>query len=543
MRAKVIQCGPFANESERKAIEHLRARLLSEPGDDEWIFLTNLAFSVTHRLQSDEIDIIAIGPPGVRVIEVKHWTTEWVRERPLEVEREAELATGKAKKMGTSLRRQLAELPHVAAAFLLTPEPSKLKRLAGETIRGVGFYTLNGWRDVLGLGAPAALSSLDIKRLSQHLEPRSPVAIDGSLRRLAGYVNLELLSPKEQRFHRVYKGSHPTRRDRVVLHLYDLSAGDGKNAEAKARREFDALHRLQLFQWAPRILDSFQDAPGYPGEMFFFTILDPAAPSLADRADDSTWAAVNRAEFARNAVQALSEFHSVQQDGQAFVHRNLTPDTVLVRFDNTPMLTGFDRAKIPSDVSVASGHVMTPGEGSVAPPEVLSQGLAAADHRSDVYSLCSTLAVPFRGATDEVSRRVLEILDKGTHAQPEQRSRLGDLHAALSRLLGISAPRPEISPARFWTEGQTVCFHDRDYRILNRLGTGGVGTTFKVVEVDRLTKEDLGTSGRTSPRWLMRARSARGSCDPTASQSLTWAGMPGFLLSSRSPRSGKRTAS
>jgi hypothetical protein len=95
--------------------------------------------------------------------------------------------------------------------------------------------------------------------------------------------------------------------------------------------------------------------------MFFFTIVDPAAASLAERAEDSTWPAEGRAEFARNAVQALSEFHSVQQDGQALVHRNLTPGTLLVRFNNTPMLTGFDRTKIPSDVSVASGYAVTIG--------------------------------------------------------------------------------------------------------------------------------------------------------------------------------------
>jgi hypothetical protein len=151
MRVQVITCGPLANESERKAIEHLKQRLLSEPGDGEWILLTNLAFSVTHRLQSDEIDIVAIGPPGVRVIEDKHWTTEWARERPLEVEREADLVTSKARKIGTSLRRHLADLPHVAGAFLLTQEASKVKRLGGETIRGVGFHTLSGWKDAIGL--------------------------------------------------------------------------------------------------------------------------------------------------------------------------------------------------------------------------------------------------------------------------------------------------------------------------------------------------------------------------------------------------------
>jgi hypothetical protein len=68
--------------------------------------------------------------------------------------------------------------------------------------------------------------------------------MDGSLRRLAGYVNLELQTPKEERFHRIYKGTHSARQDRAVLHLYDLSASDERNAETKARREYDALHRL-----------------------------------------------------------------------------------------------------------------------------------------------------------------------------------------------------------------------------------------------------------------------------------------------------------
>ena len=60
-------------------------------------------------------------------------------------------------------------------------------------------------------------------------------------------------------------------------------------------------------------------------------------------------------------------------------------------------------------------------------------------------------------------------------------------------LLGHSAPRASAPSRPFWTEGQTVSFHGRDYRLVNRLGSGGVGTTFKVVEVDRVTKEDLGT--------------------------------------------------
>ena len=493
MKVSVIQCGPMANESERKAIEHLRLRLQAEAGDDEWILLANLAFSVTHRMQSDEIDIIAIGPPGVRVIEVKHWNAEWIGEKGYDVEREAELVTSKARKVGTTLRKDLLGPPPCRGAFLLTQEASKIKKLVGQTVRGVTFYSLNGWKDAIGADGSGVLTPQEVRRLSQVLEPRSRIAIDGGVRRLAGYVNLERQSSPDERFHRVYRGSHPTRRDRVVLHLYDLSASDDKNSLVKARREFDALHRLQLHSWAPRILDSFQDVPGYPGEMYFFTVVDPAAPSTVARVEDTTWTIASRVEFARNAIQALSELHQLQPAGEQLVHRNLTPQTILVKYDNSPIFTGFDRTKISSDVSVASGHPVGDQETGFVAPEIRTGGLAAADCRSDIYALCASLTCLFQDSEEHMSQSAIEILSLGVLDEPTKRSTLDELLRSMLALLGISQARPIAPPARFWTEGQIVPFHDHDYRIVNLLGSGGVGTTFKVVEVDRSTKEDLGT--------------------------------------------------
>lgn len=492
MRVVVIPCGPAANASEVAATEHLKRRLEAEPGDDEWFLLTNLAFSVTHRMQSDEIDIIAIGPPGVRVIEVKHWTGEWISDHGFDVEREADLVTGKSKKVGTTLRKELHGLPHVGAAFFLTQEFSKVKRFLGEAIRGVPLNSWNAWKDIVGFGGPQALGPQDERRLSQLLEPRSRIAIDGGVRRFAGYVNLELQSPRDDRFHRIYKGSHSTRRDRVVLHLYDLSAIDDKNSIAKARREFDTLHRLQLHPWAPRILDSFQDAPGYPGEMYFFTVVDPAAPSIASRSQDREWTTASRVELAHNAIQAMAAFRSVPPAGEVLVHRNLTPNTILVKHDNSPILTGFDRTRIPSDVSVTSGLTVAAADHGTTAPEVIKSGLVAADCRSDVYSLCASLAVLFR-TEDELGCRALEILASGTAAGPLDRATLDGLQQKFAELRGISSPKSAPPAARFWSEGQVVQFHGRDYRILNKLGSGGFGTAFKVVEIDRATKEDLGT--------------------------------------------------
>jgi serine/threonine protein kinase len=493
VKVTLFSCGPAANDSEINAFQQMEGRLRSVAGDDPWILLTNLAFSVTHQLQSDEIDIVAVGPPGVRVVEVKHWTAQWVDSHADFVAQEAERVTNKARKIGTTLRKAIPNLPRVNGAFLLTQEPSKVKRLIGRDVRGVRFYSLGEWKGALGFDSPGALTSQQVNMLGRVLEPKSAVAIDGSLRRLAGYVNLELQTPKEERFHRVYKGSHSARQDRVVLHLYDLTAGDERNTETRARREYDALQRLQLHPWVPRILDSYQDAPGYAGEMFFFTLVDPAAPCIDERALDTSWDSTARLAFARNTVRALKELHEAGAGHEPMVHRNLTPKTILVKHDNSPILTGFERTRIPSDTSVAPSGAQSGDWGNTTAPEIRAQGFGAADHRSDVYSLCACLIRLFQERQDDVSRRTLEALSKGLQEEAESRSSLGDLADFLSGLLGESGPPLEPPPARFWTEDQTVRFRDRDYRIVARLGSGGMGITFKVVEIDRSTKEDLGT--------------------------------------------------
>jgi serine/threonine protein kinase len=494
MRVTLFVCGPAANESELKAFEYLKTRLQSEPGEDEWVLLTNVAFSVTNQLQSDEIDIVAIGPPGAQVIEVKHWTAQWFDAHSTEVSDEADRVTNKARKIGTTLRKVIPELPRVDGSILLTQDPSKVRRLTSQPVRGVSLYTLNEWKAAAGLNAQPVLVAWQVKRLASAIQPRTAVALDGSLRRLAGYINLELQTAKDERFHRVYRASHPARRDRVMLHLYDLSASDDKNPEAKARREFEALLRLQLYTWAPRILDSYQEAPGYAGEMFFFTIVDPAAPSIEERKSDNSWTARNRAAFVRNTIRALAELHRSDSNETPIIHRNLTPRTILVKYDNTPILTGFERAKLPSEASLASSSLPSGSYLATVAPEVQAEGFAAADARSDVFSLCACLQDLFRDCDDEeLSERAGRILERGLADEPSERAALSDLDAAFAELLGHALPPPEAPPARFWTEDQVVRFRDRDYRIVARLGSGGVGTTFKVIEIDRSTDEDQGT--------------------------------------------------
>jgi serine/threonine protein kinase len=510
MRVTHIPCGPFANESEQKAVEHLKTRVQSSPGESEWILLSNLIFSVNHQVQSDEIDIVAIGPGGVRIIEVKHWSPQWLKANSANgrlddspfICQEADRTTFKARKIGTTLRKHIPRLPRVDAVILLTWKPSEIRFYQNNKVRGVSLYSLDDWKSAVGLegSSPisAPLSNDEMQRISKILEPRAGVNIDGSLRRFGGFINLELQTAKDERFHRIFYGSRSVQQDRIVLHLYDLSATQEKNAERKARREFEVLHILQQYPWAPRILDSFQDAPGYLGEMYFFSIVDPAAPTVVARAKDQSWDILQRVEFARRAVAALEEMHTAEVDRNGnentrIVHRNLTKRNIRVRHDGTPVFTEFHLARIPSDVSVAS--MATPSEDwkETAAPEVQAGGLAAADQRSDIYSLCASLRCLFHEQTIPMAADAVKILEGGTAEFPSERKLLSELASSLGQLLGKSVPVPPPPPARFWSEDQVIRFRDHDYRIVARLGSGGVGTTFKVIELDRITKEELGT--------------------------------------------------
>jgi hypothetical protein len=113
MKVTLFPCGPAANESELTAFKYLEGRLESAQGNDTWVLLTNLAFSVTHQLQSDEIDVVVIGPSGVRIIEIKHWAAQWVDAHADLIAQEADRVTNKARKVGTTLRKIVPVHPRV----------------------------------------------------------------------------------------------------------------------------------------------------------------------------------------------------------------------------------------------------------------------------------------------------------------------------------------------------------------------------------------------------------------------------------------------
>ena len=490
---EVIPCNPAVNESEQVAIERLKSGLISEASnDDQWILLTNLDFSAANNRQSDEIDIVVIGPPGVQIVEVKHWNSSWCKRNKEHVEHEANLTNKKTRKVATTLRKQFHDLPYVNGVFLVTEEAKKVEALEGKEIHGVSFTTLKNWKKAVGFHSAPVLSPQKVKGLADALQPGSKAIIDGHLRHIGDYINLNLQTNPEQRFHRIYKAIHKDRKDKVILHIYDLSVRDEPNAEQQAERAWKSLVRLSKYSWTPQILDSFQDVLGYPGEMKFFTIIDPQAPSIKERSEDSSWDTTDRLAFSQKAIEALIELHSAGENGEHMIHRNLNPGKILVKND-APILIGFEHTRIPNDVTVASPAPVEDDE--FTSPEVCRSGRAEADQQSDIFSLCASLEVLFKRREDELSCKVMEILAFGTCENPEERATLLDLEEKLSTLRSEARQKelPSTPPARFWAEDQIISCSEENYRIISRLGSGGVGTTFKVVHMDRTNESEFGT--------------------------------------------------
>lgn len=491
MTAHHIPCGEYANESERTAVERLKSELAKIPGS--WIILSNVPHSVNTQAVPDDVDLVVIGPSGLHVIEVKHWNNSYVSNFSNMVTHEANKLANKIKRIASKLTKAGVDAGFLTGKFLLTNGNVSWSSNRPK-VSGSNLYGLKECKQLLETEVLNVFDEQEVQRICQILQPLTQVALRGDVRNIATAKNLERVGQGNDRFHRVYRGEHIQTRDKIVLHLYDLSANDDPKADEMAQRHAATLQKLQKSAYVPRLMDSYQEVSQYPGELMFFSVVDPCAPTLGKRVEDHRWEMDARIEFAKRAVDGLAELHCSSFRDAQFVHRHISPSSLLVGASNQPLFTDFDVARISGSMTLSPNAKLDDNDVEFAAPEAITCGLGEADQRSDVYSLCKTLSLLFLNSNHEKAINALLHLERGLVKDPSKRCSLIEL----SRLLGERTSQPPASlkaettslSARYWSEGDLVTFNNQQYRIAGKIGSGSFGSTFKVIQVQ--DNQDVG---------------------------------------------------
>lgn len=489
MKVLHIPCGEYANQSEQTAVTRLHELLNNMSGDGYWILLSNVPHTVNTQAVPDDIDLIAIGPPGLKVVEIKHWDRSYAKAFSHTTAHEANKLTDKVRRIASKLKKAGIDSGYLRGKFLLTKGESSWpsNRLQ---VHGCEFFGIKEWKKLLELDSSPILSKSQIDDICKVLQPLSKVALSGAVRSIGTARNLELISDKEDRFHRVFRGEHARTRDKIVFHLYDISALGDPQSENLAHRQFETLQKLQRSFHVPRLLDSIQEVPQYPGELWFFSIVDPCSPSLELRSKDNRWSYSSRFQFVLKSFEALQDLHATDLKDVQFVHRNITPANLLVGSGDQPIFTGFDVARISGSMTVSPIKSVSDEQLEFAAPEVAEKGIGAADQRSDIFALCKTLLTCLNGEGDPDSSEIASLLEQGLAVLPEKRPSLEVLRKSLLKQLKqdptsyIAENQETTLSAQYWSDGDWVGFGRGNYRIASRIGSGSFGSTFKVVEVE-----------------------------------------------------------
>ncbi|MGD9563073.1 MAG: NERD domain-containing protein [Pyrinomonadaceae bacterium] len=504
MAVKHLVCGAYANNSERYAVEFLKVRLQNHANSVEWALLSNYSNSTSAQYLSDELDLVVIGPSGVVVVEIKHWSSADMKDGRINIaESEADKLNEKAKRLKGKLQRACKfDVGFVEGKFLFTKSENEkfAEGIKRRRIRGIGVYGLTEWKDLLDVNAQIILTNDKIAQIAKTLQPQVAALGHDEIKNFDNtFFELTPVKGLSSPFRRIYRARRQPGRDKVILHIYDLTALSEKNSIEIARREFQILQRLQTSKWLPNLMDSFQEAKHYPGELYFFSYVDTESPTLTERTRDKSWSFEERLYACLRAIEALEEIHAetLSDGGSPILHRNITPDTVHIRSNGKPLLTQLHLAKLPGAETVAG--VAPEDFGQMAKyfaPEVLRGGIGMSTIASDVYSLCSTLSIAFSETPLSIkspeSEEILNALSRGLNDDPAKRPSLAQVYHEIADI--VSEPeKPDVAvpDVQFWDESTIVDLNHRSYKIITKLGSGGFGITFKVMEVDPTTGDDL----------------------------------------------------
>lgn len=498
MKVKLIRCGPWTSSVEERAALYIKAHLEHQSGDGEFWLITNLYLSQNDLRQSLVVDIIVVGPEGVSLIEIKHLDQELFSNIDCQqrLDKEVDRVNLMARLVKGRLSRHGIKHINFTQNFIFTKNinESYISEDKRASVQGIPVFSLSEIKSLLSTGKGEPLIQNDANKVLRALVPgwESIGSPSQKLERFNGYLDLQFVEDLSDPVRSVYRARKSDSREPVLLYIYDLSVPGINDAFTQSKREYLSLSLLQKKDWVPSIHEAFREADNYPGELWYFSIIEPVAPTLTKRLIGGSWSEAERISFTLACFEALYDLHHLENDPgkPQIIHRNLNPETIRVRPSrNLPLLTEFRFARIEGEKTIGGAHIVV---NDFQAPEVAKNGLYAASERSDVYSLAKSLISLFKDPATDDGREVKCILETALVESAGARPSGDEILDNLKKVIGLRTVAYAANPSGIvtslppdlWDEGSVIEFgKGRYFRIDSRIGMGGIGSTFRMFEI------------------------------------------------------------
>lgn len=380
------KAGETINDGERRVLKALRDGL-----PDSWIVISNLYLRLTSATVL-EIDAVVVGRDGIWLLETKDWggkitgdALHWrlsdgsLRDSPpASIERKAKalhsvLVNIKPVYRGIS-KVGFVVIANGGARLKLSADEKKVVFLLDEIVPA-----LKSGEHVFGKMAV----KLDRENIQQVANELFQARVSPPPRRAGHYVLEEEIGKtdtySEHRARHLFLPSRCVRIKRFEMTDELVPRSEREEQLRLFLRDMEALAELESGKHSaiPIVYDFFADEDS--DAVFWMAEEWLGGQTLRQVMDSKSTPASSHLRTIRGLCEALACCHR-----RGIIHRNLTPDNVVVQEDGTIRLINFDFSRIEGKLSISPRKKLCPGE-YTAPEQIGSA--SGVDARADLFAL------------------------------------------------------------------------------------------------------------------------------------------------------------
>ncbi len=485
-----IQCGKITNYSEKIAFEKIENVIVLGGIKNKFYLLKNYSLFSGNNHNPLELDLVVISTRGIYVIEIKHWNENFDNDKQNDyINKEIIKLNDKCKILKSKIESsKILGSMYINGKFLLTDTKDNRIKIQKN---GLWFYSLNNIKEILNLEGSEHINDVKIKQIKDYLYKGGDYYFSNK-----GYFNLKDLW--EEGNHKVY--SARKNNNDIQLHTFDLTSFSKSIIEKekeKAKREFDILYKFSKVPFFPTLYEPFESLPDYRDEVCFYSIITPNYPSIENKITDKNWDIFDKIRFTANSLLALDKIHNLlneelnNQYDKKLILRNLNSKNILVTNNINPTFTQLNYVKIPDAQTISENIKLTIDES--IPPEISNGDIRNATYKSDIYSICYSLLKIF-DINSEIGKSIIFILKRGLSKDAENRPSLIELHNDINSIFNsIKSKESHKIHYNKFEIGNKIKFKSEYYKITNIIGEGGIGESYKVIEINEKTNDEYGT--------------------------------------------------